>query len=77
MASDTDGCREVVDHGRNGLLVPPRDPDALAAAIQRLLDDRRDRETLVAEARRDAVERFDLAAVNDQWVALYQRWLAG
>lgn len=28
VASDTDGCREVVDHGRNGLLVSPQDPDS-------------------------------------------------
>lgn len=76
VASDTDGCREVVDHGRNGLLVSPQDPAALAAAIGGSLDDPGEREQLAAEARRDAVERFDLDVINDQWVELYRRCLA-
>jgi glycosyltransferase involved in cell wall biosynthesis len=75
VASDTDGCHEVIDHGRNGLLVPPRDPEALAVAIRSLLDNPDRREKLAAEARRDAVERFDLDAINEQWVDLYQRAL--
>jgi glycosyltransferase involved in cell wall biosynthesis len=75
VASDTDGCREVIDHGRNGLLVPPREPDALAAAMRHLLDDPQRREKLTAEARHDAVERFDLATIHDQWVEVYRRCL--
>lgn len=39
VASDTGGLRDVVVHEHTGLLVAPGDPAALAAAIQRLLDD--------------------------------------
>ena len=39
MTTDTDGCREVVQDGVNGLLVPPGDVDALAAAVGRLARD--------------------------------------
>lgn len=39
VATDVPGCREIVIHGENGLLIPARDPVALAAAIRRLLDD--------------------------------------
>ncbi len=39
VASDIHGYKGVVRRGREGLLVPPRDPDELAAAIARLLDD--------------------------------------
>lgn len=38
VATDVPGCREIVIDGSNGLLVPPRDAGALAAAIGRLLD---------------------------------------
>ena len=49
----TDHCGEVVDHGRDGLVVPAGDADALAAAIAGLADDR---ERLAAMGRR-AVEK--------------------
>jgi glycosyltransferase involved in cell wall biosynthesis len=39
VASDLPSLREVLEHERNALLVPPGDPKALAQAIQRLLDD--------------------------------------
>ncbi|MFL5681214.1 MAG: glycosyltransferase, partial [Chloroflexota bacterium] len=39
VASNVGGIPEVVEDGRTGLLVPPHDPDALAAAISRLLTD--------------------------------------
>jgi len=39
VATDVDGIPEVVSHGRTGLLVPPRDPPALAAALLAVLRD--------------------------------------
>ena len=38
VATDVPGCREIVHHGENGLLVPARDPAATAAAIRDLLE---------------------------------------
>ena len=37
ITTDAPGCRETVEHGVNALLVPPRDPDALASAMLELL----------------------------------------
>jgi glycosyltransferase involved in cell wall biosynthesis len=37
VATDVGACREVLDYGRLGKLVPPRDPEALAAAIEAVL----------------------------------------
>jgi glycosyltransferase involved in cell wall biosynthesis/ribosomal protein S18 acetylase RimI-like enzyme len=65
------GCREVVRDGTEGLLVPSREPDALATAILRLLRDQRAREEMGAAARMRAVERFDEAAVADRVVSRY------
>ncbi len=59
VVTDVRGCRQVVDDGANGLLVPVRDPVALAAAIRRLGDDGALRSRMGAESRRIAEARFD------------------
>src|SRR5260370_3374523 len=61
VSTDISGIPELVDHGRNGLLVPPRDAPALAAAIADLLADSAQRRRLGAAAHRTITERFDLA----------------
>lgn len=43
VTTDAPGCREVVRHGENGLLVPPRSVPALAAALKELLGNRKRR----------------------------------
>lgn len=54
------GIPELVDHERNGLLVPPRDAPALAEALRVLLADEAWRSRLGTEAHRTIAERFDL-----------------
>ena len=39
VATDWPGCREIIQHGRNGFLVAPRDATALASALQTLIED--------------------------------------
>ena len=53
------GAAEVVAHERNGLLVPPRDVDALTDALERLLSDERYRAELAVQARKYAVDEAD------------------
>ena len=60
VATNVTGIPELVDEGRTGLLVPPRDTAALAAAIHRLLADRRYAQTLAATARDRVETQFDL-----------------
>ena len=55
IGSDVGGIADLVRDGENGLLVPPRDPDALADALVRLLSDRAVAERLGGGAR-EAVE---------------------
>jgi glycosyltransferase involved in cell wall biosynthesis/ribosomal protein S18 acetylase RimI-like enzyme len=76
VLTDIRGCREVARHDREALLVPPRDPGALAAAISRLAADPALRERLAAAARRRALERFSEQDVAERVVAHYRR-LAG
>jgi glycosyltransferase involved in cell wall biosynthesis len=61
VSSDLPALRELITNGVDGLLVPEGDVGRLADAIQRLLDEPQLRDRLGAEARRTAVERFDVA----------------
>lgn len=60
IASDISGIPELVHHEQTGLLVPSRDPGALAAAMQRLLEDRELAGRLACEARRRLESDFNL-----------------
>jgi glycosyltransferase involved in cell wall biosynthesis len=66
------GIGEAVTHERTGLLVPPADAEALAAALRRLRDEPKLRGALGAGARQVAVAEFD-ARVQSQ--RLQQRLL--
>jgi glycosyltransferase involved in cell wall biosynthesis len=55
VATDTPGCREVIDDGVEGLLVPAGDSAALAVALRRLIEGSGERETMGAAGRVKAV----------------------
>ncbi|MBW4654862.1 MAG: glycosyltransferase [Kaiparowitsia implicata GSE-PSE-MK54-09C] len=66
------GIPELVEHGLNGLLVPERDADALAAQIELLIQHPEQWEGM-GQAGRAAVEQhYNLHHLNDQLVDLYQ-----
>lgn len=75
VTTDVPGCRDVVEHGVNGLLVPPRDADALAAAIEELLDNRERREAMGKAGRAKAERQFDDRELARQTVAIYEELL--
>jgi N-acetyl-alpha-D-glucosaminyl L-malate synthase BshA len=78
VASRVGGLPEVVVDGRTGLLVPPHDPRALAAAVLELLDDEPRRTDMGRAAREDAVTRFRPEPMVDRYEAIYrevaERW---
>jgi len=75
VATAVDGCREVLKDGVTGLLVPPSDPDALAAALLRALDDRALRAGLGADARAASAE-YDIGRTVARIQDLYDEVLA-
>ena len=75
VSTRVDGCREVIEDGRTGLLVPPEDPAALAAALVRVLTEPDLRASLAAQARAASV-RYDIQACVEQMEALYDEVLA-
>jgi glycosyltransferase involved in cell wall biosynthesis len=58
VASHVQGLSEIIDSGRTGLLVPPGDPEQLAAAMARLIDDPQLAQRLADVGRADALTRF-------------------
>ena len=75
VSTAVDGCREVLEDGGTGLLVPPRDPDALSVALRRCLDDAELRASLARRARESSA-RYDIDACVAQMQDLYDEILA-
>jgi glycosyltransferase involved in cell wall biosynthesis len=72
VTTDVPGCREVVVHEVDGLLVPARDPRALASAIGRLQDEPALRARLGEAARRKALAEFDERIVIARTCGVYR-----
>ncbi len=68
ITTDVPGCRETVLDGVNGFLVPPRDPGALARAMERFILEPELIERMGRESRRLAEERFDAEKINTRLV---------
>jgi glycosyltransferase involved in cell wall biosynthesis len=71
VTTDVPGCRETVHEGENGLLVPPRDATALAAALQRLIEDPALRQRLGRRGRERAVQEFSDDVVTAATLKVY------
>lgn len=71
VTTDTVGCREVVEHGVNGLLVPVKNTEALAQGIVTLLSDSDLRVRMGQAGRNKAVKEFDVRHVVQQYLRLY------
>jgi glycosyltransferase involved in cell wall biosynthesis len=72
VLTDIRGCREVGTHGKELLLVPPRDVDALHAAVLQLLDDRALRDRLSGRAAAHAQLHFDQRRVARLSIETYR-----
>jgi glycosyltransferase involved in cell wall biosynthesis len=72
IATDAPGCRDAVDGGRAGVLVPVRDGAAIAQAVLSLLEDPERRQRLARAARALAERRFDERAVLTEHLRVYE-----
>lgn len=71
VATDIPGCREIVRHKETGLLVPPRDPEALAEALQTLVASPALRQTYGTAARRLVETDFAMNRVISETLDVY------
>ncbi len=70
VTTDSIGCREVVEHGVNGLLIPPRDAAALANAIRKLCNDPQECQRMGQAGRAKVLAEFDEQIVIGQTLAV-------
>jgi glycosyltransferase involved in cell wall biosynthesis len=71
VAADIDGVREVLEDGTTGLLVPPKDPGAISAAVLRLIEDKGLSSKLGAAAKATIPPRFTLKHMIEEVDRLY------
>lgn len=72
VTTDTPGCREIVRHNVNGLLIPPHDTNALTDAINYLLDNPQIRGQMGNNGRQLVLDEFTFKQVTQETFALYR-----
>ena len=76
IATDHGGSRETIWHGKNGWLVPPNEPEAMAAALERALSlNQAEREAMAASGRDNVEQNFTVTLMCQRILAVYQSLL--
>ena len=75
VATSIGGAAEILEDGRTGLIVPPRDPGRLAAAILAILGDPERARDMGRRGSKDVAERFSPERLGDETLEVYRRVL--
>lgn len=76
VMTDVGGVRDLIEHGRTGLIVPPGRPNELENALEHLLTDKQARYLLGSRGQLAVQARLDVGAVVAQHLSVYRRALA-
>jgi len=76
IGADAGGQREMIEHGRTGILVEPDDPHALACAIENLYNDEKETLRMARQGQETAKARFLAAPTAARLARIYKRILA-
>ena len=72
MTTDVPGCRDAIEPGKTGLLVPSRDADSLADVIAYLIEHPAERRAMGAAGRALAEREFAIEKIVEQHLAIYR-----
>ena len=75
IASNVGGIPEIIKNGENGILVPPKDPEALAKAIKLLLDSPELQKRIAQNAYEKVKEKFSIGRYTIDLLNLYKKIL--
>lgn len=73
VTTNTPGCREIVKDGENGLLIPPKNPLALAIALRKLIENKQMRIKMGLRGRKIVEDEFSINKVVLQTLTLYEQ----
>jgi glycosyltransferase involved in cell wall biosynthesis len=76
VTTDVPGCRDAIEPGVTGVLVPARNSEALAECIEQLLMDKAKRRGMGLAGRELAEREFDVKAVVSKHLSIYERLVA-
>ncbi len=76
IVTDINGSREIIKDGFNGLVIPPRDENALYEAMRRMLENPEERESMASVARGHIASHYEQGFVRKCLFELYNRVLA-
>ena len=76
VGTDVDGIREIIEHGKTGLLIPSKDAKSLANAVIQLLDNESLANELGRKASKFIKSNYDARIMAQQTELLYQRLIA-
>ena len=77
IVTDINGSREIIVDNENGYIIPPRDTDALFAAMRRMMNDNRRRSYMASHARNMISCRFEQGFVRQCLFDFYDLILEG
>jgi glycosyltransferase involved in cell wall biosynthesis len=72
ITTDVPGCRVVVDEGINGFLIPAKNSNALAIALEKLIDSKELRLEMGKKGRHLAEKEFSITSVLDKTFSIYE-----
>ena len=75
ITTDINGCNEIIEDKRNGLLIPVKDTDALYSAMYKIKNDEELKEHLASNARYMIESRYDKHKIWDELFAEYNKLL--
>ena len=75
VTTEVGGVPDAVENGQGGIIVPPRDAEALRAALNRLLNEPDTRAAMSRFNRARYEERYTVTAYRDRWASFLHGWL--
>lgn len=75
IVTDINGSREIVEDGKNGMVIPSKDANALYLAMKRMMEDSQLRKSMAAEARPMIASRFEQSFVRQCLLDFYEEIL--
>ena len=75
IVTDINGSREIVENGKNGIIIPPKDENALIEAMQQMLDNDSKRDSMASAARPMIASRFEKSYVQQCLLDFYHEIL--